>query len=366
MNIPSQNAATASDTQFLSEPHRLGIVGSPENITTHSDSSLMDYFTLQIPATRSQSPLIQTSSASYPSNAHQTIVPRTPGIGTQVYPSAQSLGTLRSRPFSLRKDGGREWSVFSEIMGTNDDQSSSARGNVQRNRTETLRGLFAERSSPMHSGNATTPRTLPATPSYELHQSSMGMTTEPENEGSDTISHSSASSVETPGVVRTDTYRPSSENKSWLSRILPKLSPLQRNILKCCVAYFIGSLFTYSPLLSGLIADIKGGDPGERTPSPSGHMVATVYVDLISSIQRILIGLQCCIFQPSQNNRWHVRSGHILSYGSIVCGLHFLGKHVHVLVLRSPSWLGMACGLLGYPMDWFGYVRGGIYEDVDG
>ncbi|TFK90654.1 hypothetical protein K466DRAFT_484360 [Polyporus arcularius HHB13444] len=59
---------------------------------------------------------------------------------------------------------------------------------------------------------------------------------------------------------------------------LPTLTTVQRNILKCAIAYFIGSLFTFSPYLSGFIADITGDDPGERKPSPSGHMVATVAV----------------------------------------------------------------------------------------
>ncbi|KAH8107675.1 Fusaric acid resistance protein-like-domain-containing protein [Cristinia sonorae] len=66
---------------------------------------------------------------------------------------------------------------------------------------------------------------------------------------------------------------------NWLQK-LPSLTPLQRNILKCSIAYFIGSLFTFSPYLSGLISDLTSNGPsdGERTPSPAGHMVATVAV----------------------------------------------------------------------------------------
>ncbi|TBU24665.1 Fusaric acid resistance protein-like-domain-containing protein [Dichomitus squalens] len=64
----------------------------------------------------------------------------------------------------------------------------------------------------------------------------------------------------------------------WPFLKLPELSTTHRNILKCCIAYFLASLFTFSPYLSGFIADITGDNPGERTPSPSGHMVATVAV----------------------------------------------------------------------------------------
>ncbi|KAI0676139.1 Fusaric acid resistance protein-like-domain-containing protein [Trametes maxima] len=74
----------------------------------------------------------------------------------------------------------------------------------------------------------------------------------------------------------------SEESRRWFSLPktpkIPTLSPIYRNILKCSIAYFIGSLFTFSPYLSGFIADITGGDPGDRIPSPSGHMVATVAV----------------------------------------------------------------------------------------
>ncbi|KAI0351344.1 hypothetical protein OH77DRAFT_1411233 [Trametes cingulata] len=71
----------------------------------------------------------------------------------------------------------------------------------------------------------------------------------------------------------------SQTRRSWYAvPKIPTLSPLYRNILKCSIAYFIGSLFTFSPYLSGFIADITGDGPGERFPSPSGHMVATVAV----------------------------------------------------------------------------------------
>lgn len=59
---------------------------------------------------------------------------------------------------------------------------------------------------------------------------------------------------------------------------VPTLTPLQRNIIKCATAYFIGSLFTFVPALSHLISDITGYDAGggETKPSPSAHMVATM------------------------------------------------------------------------------------------
>jgi hypothetical protein len=57
---------------------------------------------------------------------------------------------------------------------------------------------------------------------------------------------------------------------------LPTLPTLYRNILKCSLAYFLGSLFTYYPPLSRFISELTQDGPGEKYPSAMGHMVATV------------------------------------------------------------------------------------------
>jgi hypothetical protein len=59
---------------------------------------------------------------------------------------------------------------------------------------------------------------------------------------------------------------------------IPTIPPLYRNILKCSIAYFIASLFTFSPYLSRLLSDLSSYGPGPHTPSPSGHLVASMCV----------------------------------------------------------------------------------------
>ncbi|KAL1743411.1 Fusaric acid resistance protein-like-domain-containing protein [Schizophyllum fasciatum] len=82
--------------------------------------------------------------------------------------------------------------------------------------------------------------------------------------------------------TRADTARPPPPPDGISTKIkrqwdkIPAVPLLYRNIFKCALAYLLGSLFTFVPFLSGLIADVKGGP--ERRPSPSGHMVATVAV----------------------------------------------------------------------------------------
>ena len=57
---------------------------------------------------------------------------------------------------------------------------------------------------------------------------------------------------------------------------LPTLPTLYRNILKCSLAYLLGSLFTYYTPLAHFISELTQDSPGEKYPSVMGHMVATV------------------------------------------------------------------------------------------
>jgi hypothetical protein len=56
---------------------------------------------------------------------------------------------------------------------------------------------------------------------------------------------------------------------AWVQKTAT-LSSVQKNILKCSIAYFLGSLFTFNPFLSGLIESLTS------RRAVSAHMVATV------------------------------------------------------------------------------------------
>ncbi|KAH9170931.1 hypothetical protein EDB89DRAFT_2071384 [Lactarius sanguifluus] len=90
------------------------------------------------------------------------------------------------------------------------------------------------------------------------------------------------SDTEPPSASLKDTIRDDSKSaggagRGLLSRV-PALPTLYRNILKCSLAYFLGSLFTYYAPLSRLIVELTQDGPGEKYPSAAGHMVATVAV----------------------------------------------------------------------------------------
>ncbi|KAN0063291.1 hypothetical protein ACQY0O_004455 [Thecaphora frezii] len=58
-----------------------------------------------------------------------------------------------------------------------------------------------------------------------------------------------------------------------------RLTPPQRNIVKCVIAYFVASLFTFSPTLSSNMARLlPNHDPDARVPFSNLHMIATVAV----------------------------------------------------------------------------------------
>ncbi|KAG6899313.1 hypothetical protein C0993_011283 [Termitomyces sp. T159_Od127] len=70
----------------------------------------------------------------------------------------------------------------------------------------------------------------------------------------------------------------------WYSfRQIPSVPVLYRNVLKCAIAYFIASLFTFNPFFANFLSKITsyGGmdhHSGPREPFPSGHMVASIAV----------------------------------------------------------------------------------------
>lgn len=111
--------------------------------------------------------------------------------------------------------------------------------------------------------------------------------------GGEYDSDSSATSTSSAsGQVTPTGPQPPAPPPTLLSRIralpsrLPTLSVLHRNILKCAIAYFVASLFTFNPYLSGLMSDLTTFAVPHRNsfltmgkrPTPSGHMVATMYV----------------------------------------------------------------------------------------
>ncbi|KAG5645197.1 hypothetical protein DXG03_006715 [Asterophora parasitica] len=66
------------------------------------------------------------------------------------------------------------------------------------------------------------------------------------------------------------------DSTPWYSlNRIPRVPVLYRNVLKCAIAYFIASLFTFNPYLADILGKITSYGPAIF---PSGHMVATIAV----------------------------------------------------------------------------------------
>ncbi|KAG8214184.1 hypothetical protein J3R82DRAFT_10973 [Butyriboletus roseoflavus] len=64
----------------------------------------------------------------------------------------------------------------------------------------------------------------------------------------------------------------------WIPARVPTIPLLWKNMLKCSVAYFIGSLFTFHPSLSRFFGDLTSYGSGGGGPYPSAHLIATIAV----------------------------------------------------------------------------------------
>lgn len=212
-------------------------------------------------------------------------------ISSSVANSARKPPDLPSSLFGLthrdRPSGAmREWSVFQQLMPmTHNELTRIPRTpktantlRVRRGGTRSTAGL-----SDLHINSLSLPPQETMTscepiqsPEADVHL--VNPLDEMSDDGDVLSEAESELSVDESDVPRHDGSSSSiSPRFTWWSvPKVPAIPILWRNILKCSVAYFIGSLFTFNPYLSSFIADIASYGPGAGLPSPSGHMVATV------------------------------------------------------------------------------------------
>lgn len=285
--LPPSRLDTADHAcEYGGDSHLL--VGSPEAMSSLPPPSLSEYFAPHAPPQPAPAPEIGNpatpSGPSRPSYLRSVTSPAAAPISGQRHSAGEGATGLTSsflRSAGRQKRKRHEWTVFGELMG-DDGGDLPARGASHFDTTpprptarESIREVL---TLPLPSRPWT--RSLPPSPIHPSTSSSSSVATESNTrrafDSTDTISEEpspTSDTTEMPTVVSDDQPH-SPKARSWFE--LPTLTPVQRNILKCSVAYFIGSVFTFSPYLSGFIADVVDHGPGERMPSPSGHMVATV------------------------------------------------------------------------------------------
>lgn len=302
MAIPTSNEFAGwggAEAEQMDDGNLRVLVGSPDDISALQEQMASSRYTPR-PTTPSSHSAVTLNAQTVigPSRPHFARSVTSPPMPTSSNGDRASSnaaldaagGALGSSRLSLRdrtKGKGHEWTVFGELMGITDSegddrtkQSASSSSALRPGARESLQDFIVRRPSRSPVRRQPFSRSVPSSPAYELQTSTLSM--EDDLDRSDGTMRDPEALSDIPdydsdaqSVSTINRPQASSSRQTWRPS-LPTLSPLSRNILKCCVAYFIGSLFTYSPYLSGLIADITGGDPGERAPSPSGHIVTTM------------------------------------------------------------------------------------------
>ncbi|KAJ6456388.1 Fusaric acid resistance protein-like-domain-containing protein [Mycena sanguinolenta] len=199
---------------------------------------------------------------SYKSVAERSL---RPSLGRGRSASGSSFSFKRSTPTREHK-----WSVFGQLM---DEAQLRTGGSIKststrRSNTNLRTNDLVDSADPFLDVDSVQAQS-PTAESIEFFM------TPPQN-GTQADEYDSDSSDATSSTI-THLTAADEPPSNWWQRI-PAIPLLYRNIIKCAVAYFIASLFTFSPYLSSFISDLTTYGDRERRPAPSGHMVATVMV----------------------------------------------------------------------------------------
>lgn len=257
-NVDQHDSSTfyAGDNPFIGSPDQMNSYDFPEPPST-SQSTIQPGIE---PGTRRARPSLSNRSISSPLYARRRGNASVPTTAQRITSGIFGSFNARNAPPE------HQWSVFGQLM-ENEVQFRTPRTSNLVNADENITPR-ANIADPFGASEIQSPTAEEYTDHLQADTPSRGFSTDDDydyDSDSDTIS-TSPSSEEQP-----------QSKDTWFSSLSPNNIPLlYRNIFKCALAYFIGSLFTFSPYLSGFISDITSYGPGERKPAPSGHMVATM------------------------------------------------------------------------------------------
>ena len=211
-------------------------------------------------------------------NVSSATLPPTRGSGTssRIHDINSMAGP---RPHASNAQS-REWSVFGELYDAEERlRTPASPSGVRSRRIKPHQTLSTSKMHPLFQDPDPRGATIQSPTEEPRLANTLAESSEEEDEP---LFHNGGSVRPGPPFPPANDATPSSRSIwryfSALHSRLPTLSPVHRNIIKCSVAYFVESLFTFSPYLSGFIADLTNYGPGESYPAPSGHMVATVCV----------------------------------------------------------------------------------------
>jgi len=260
VDIPASNRTGDSEDVFQVP----SIVGSPEQVDDLSAIPSASFYSAI------GSPRSARSVAWRPSIGDRSVTsPVTRRRANTTTSNRPLSNTSRRTPGSTPRE--QEWSLFSQLM-QNEGQ------------IRTPSSAHKHPGNRVSSGRATAVATVAEDPF--LAPAPVQSPAEEENGfhsfASQPPSDESSDEEDSHSEVHSDASSQSSYTSAATTHVksrwpaIPAIPLLYRNILKCAIAYFIASLFTYSPYLSQFIRDLVPYGLGGNKPLPSGHMVATV------------------------------------------------------------------------------------------
>ncbi|KAF9258847.1 hypothetical protein L218DRAFT_974799 [Marasmius fiardii PR-910] len=170
------------------------------------------------------------------------------------------------------------------------------------------------------------------------------MQSDSESSDSDSDSDTDTESTVSRASSRRSVHLPVNEEPSpkWYSpKRLPQVPILYRNILKCSIAYFVASLFTYNDYLSSFIS--TGGKP-----LASGHMVATVavYFNPAKTMGGMLEADIFCVFGLFYSAFVALASMSMFWWIDVQPGLEWLADVIAIV------WVGVSMSVLAWLKLW--------------
>ncbi|KAG7098252.1 hypothetical protein E1B28_000214 [Marasmius oreades] len=285
---------------------------------------------------------------------------------------ATSTGFSLSIPKSPKEP---EWTVFGQLM--EDQLGTPTPSNASGVLTTPLTGRpYARKSQAVQAqklqrSGETTPRGSLAdsyfgatVQSPVLEQANpFGDSTDRIQSDSDSSSSSSDSDTDTETESTASTFRssrrsvhlqdneeppPPSPPKWYSPQRLPQIPVLYRNIIKCSIAYFVGSLFTYNDYLSSFVSDIAPYGTGGGKPLPTGHMIATVavYFNPAKTMGGMLEADIFCVFGLFYSAFVALTSMSMFWWLDVQPGLEWLADVIAIV------WVGVSMSILAWLKLW--------------
>jgi len=244
-------------------PAHTSFVGSPDNITVGEEPSTSRGRRMPSPSSlpcHPRRPTFEQRSSSYSTHHHASTTNSIP------------RSTRRSET-PLSSHAQHQWSLFGHIMEDERQFRSSAAIPIGPRRPSSDQSShISQVSSIFRSQTDGSASDIFAT-RLLTHPHVQDVYAEQEQEST---AHEEGSSEDSEETTIAATRVSGTAITRWIPSRVPTIPLLWKNMFKCSVAYFLGSLFTFHPSLSRFFGDLASNGSGAGGPYPSAHLIATM------------------------------------------------------------------------------------------